>query len=84
MNMRHTAFRNNINRIHCVREQANMSKRLQGGCQCGAIRYETAAAPVLTIHCYCRQCQRVTGRGALVASRFACERGPGEGHVDPL
>jgi hypothetical protein len=46
-----------------------MSKRLQGGCQCGAVRYETAAAPVFAFHCYCRQCQRVTGAGH--SSQFA-------------
>jgi hypothetical protein len=33
-----------------VREQANMSKRLQGGCLCGAARYETAASHVFAVH----------------------------------
>jgi hypothetical protein len=34
-----------------------------GGCQCGAIRYESTAEPGFSIVCYCRQCQRVTGTG---------------------
>ena len=34
-----------------------------GGCLCGAVRYESAAAPKFTIHCYCRKCQRLTGAG---------------------
>lgn len=32
-----------------------------GGCACGAIRYETTAEPVLTLHCHCRDCQRSSG-----------------------
>lgn len=37
-----------------------MSK-LSGGCACGAIRYETAADPVLMLNCHCRDCQRASG-----------------------
>ena len=32
-----------------------------GGCACGAIRYESAAAPVLMFHCHCQDCQRASG-----------------------
>lgn len=32
-----------------------------GGCACGAIRYESAAAPVFVYRCRCRDCQRATG-----------------------
>ena len=32
-----------------------------GGCACGAIRYQTAAEPVLMLHCHCRDCQRSSG-----------------------
>lgn len=35
----------------------------EGGCACGAIRYSARAEPRASIHCYCRQCQRVTGAG---------------------
>jgi hypothetical protein len=34
---------------------------LSGGCACGAIRYESAAEPVLMLHCHCRDCQRASG-----------------------
>ncbi len=34
---------------------------LRGGCACGAVRYESSAAPVLTAHCHCRDCQRSSG-----------------------
>ena len=32
-----------------------------GGCACGAIRYESSAAPILMLHCHCRDCQRSSG-----------------------
>ena len=41
---------------------------LTGGCACGAVRYESDAAPVAMVHCHCRDCQRSSG-GA--ASSFA-------------
>ena len=32
-----------------------------GGCTCGAIRYECASAPIATLNCHCRDCQRASG-----------------------
>jgi hypothetical protein len=32
-----------------------------GGCACGSIRYEGAAAPVAMINCHCTDCQRSSG-----------------------
>src|SRR5689334_4541051 len=32
-----------------------------GGCACGAIRYESTAAPLMMLHCHCRDCQRSSG-----------------------
>ena len=46
-----------------------MTHELTGSCQCGAVKYHTLAAPAFAVHCYCRQCQRVTGAGH--ASQFA-------------
>ncbi len=34
-----------------------------GGCLCGAIRFRVAGAPVASIACYCRDCQRASGGG---------------------
>ena len=31
---------------------------LEGGCQCGAIRYEVLGAPVRLVICHCTDCQR--------------------------
>jgi len=38
-----------------------MKTPFSGGCACGAIRYESTAAPVLMLHCHCRDCQRSSG-----------------------
>ncbi len=38
-----------------------MSKKMSGGCQCGAVRYETEAEPMFSVICHCRQCQRASG-----------------------
>ena len=41
----------------------------EGGCSCGEIRYKYAAEPIMSYHCYCRDCQRGSGTG--YASRIA-------------
>jgi len=38
-----------------------MSVPFQGGCACGAIRYEASADPVMVAHCHCTDCQKMTG-----------------------
>ena len=38
-----------------------------GGCACGAIRYECSAEPVRMVQCHCRDCQRFTGTGFVAA-----------------
>lgn len=35
----------------------------QGGCLCGAVRYESAAEPVMSGHCQCIDCRRSSGSG---------------------
>ena len=34
---------------------------MQGGCYCGALRYEVAAKPVLKAQCHCRACTHFAG-----------------------
>ncbi|MBS3649556.1 GFA family protein [Pseudaminobacter sp. 19-2017] len=53
-----------------------MTRAYTGGCACGAIRYESAAEPIMTNDCQCRQCQKDSGTGHasyLVFPRAAVE-----------
>ena len=36
----------------------NESEVLQGGCQCGAIRYELSGGPLQLYVCHCRECRK--------------------------
>ncbi len=36
---------------------------MQGGCYCGAVRYEVEGQPVMKAQCHCRECQYISGGG---------------------
>jgi len=36
---------------------------LQGGCLCGAVRYEATGKPVRFYHCHCSRCRKSSGTG---------------------
>ncbi len=38
-------------------------KAISGRCQCGALSYECEVPPPFSLHCCCRQCQRISGTG---------------------
>lgn len=38
-----------------------MPQRIEGGCKCGAVRYECVADPLAVTLCYCRDCQQFAG-----------------------
>ncbi len=40
-----------------------MREAYQGGCACGAVRYEISGEPVFQNHCQCRDCQHKSGTG---------------------
>ncbi len=42
-----------------------------GGCQCGAVRYEVAGAPIVVAHCHCENCQRGSGAGHSTGAMFS-------------
>lgn len=54
--------------------------KFEGGCYCGALRYQAEGEPVLKAQCHCRECQYVTGGApnyfmAMPASGFSYSRG---------
>lgn len=48
-----------------------MTRKLTGGCLCGAVRYICDAPPKLTVKCYCADCRRLGGTGHSTHTVFA-------------
>ncbi len=46
---------------------------MQGGCLCGAVRFEITAAFVSAGYCHCTHCQRRTGTGSSANGRVPRE-----------
>jgi hypothetical protein len=44
---------------------------IQGGCFCGAVRYEASAAPVASMVCHCQSCRRLSGAPVVAWVTFA-------------
>ena len=40
---------------------------ITGGCQCGAIRYETSEISTMGGHCHCNDCKKASGAGHVSA-----------------
>ena len=41
---------------------------IEGGCACGALRYELSAPPVMIYNCHCRNCQKITGSAFTISA----------------
>jgi len=54
---------------------------MNGGCLCGAVRYESHAAPVYQLHCHCRDCQKASGSGSAPILFFPVQGLSVEGEV---
>lgn len=57
-----------------------VSLPLVGGCQCGALRYEVADAPLMIYNCHCTNCQTIGGApfstpAAVLEAGFSFTRG---------
>lgn len=50
---------------------AELTKPITGGCLCGALRYEAAGEPLYMGHCYCADCQKVSGSGFIPFMGFS-------------
>jgi hypothetical protein len=46
-------------------------KSYNGGCLCGALRYEATGEPLYAGHCYCEDCRRASGSGFIPFVGFA-------------
>ena len=44
--------------------------KITGGCQCGAVRYEINAEPMVALHCECLDCKKSSGAGHITAGAF--------------
>jgi len=47
-----------------------MANELVGGCLCGKVRFRTNQAPMRTLACHCKFCQRMTGSSYFAESMF--------------
>ena len=43
---------------------------LQGGCQCGAVRYEITGAPIVAALCHCSMCRRANAAPAVAWAMY--------------
>ena len=43
----------------------------QGSCSCGQVTYVARGEPIVTAHCHCRDCQRITGTAHSTGAMFA-------------
>ena len=56
-----------------VEEPPSPQAPLQGGCLCGAVRYEITAPFLSAGYCHCTHCQRRTGTGSSANGRVPQE-----------
>ncbi len=51
-----------------------MSVTLEGGCSCGAVRYQLASGPLFVHCCHCLNCQRQTGSAFVINLLIEADR----------
>jgi len=49
----------------------NIDLPIEGGCQCGELRYQIVAAPLMIYACHCTNCQRIAGSAFGLAATVA-------------
>jgi hypothetical protein len=55
-------------------EAAMSEQRLEGGCQCGAVRYAISGAPLMTALCHCTMCRRANAAPTVAWAMFKTEQ----------
>jgi len=51
-----------------------MSDGLEGGCECGDVRYRLIGAPIVVNCCHCRDCQRISGSAFAINAMIETDR----------
>lgn len=46
------------------------NRKLEGGCQCGAVRYTVTGEPVMAAICHCSMCRRANAAPAVAWAMF--------------
>lgn len=46
-------------------------QKMEGGCQCGSVRYSVVGAPVLAAICHCSMCRRAHAAPAVAWAMYA-------------
>ncbi|WP_223115431.1 GFA family protein [Luteimonas suaedae] len=49
---------------------ASMPETLEGGCQCGAVRYRINGSPVMAALCHCSMCRRANAAPAVAWAMY--------------
>src|SRR4051794_35871889 len=47
---------------------------LEGGCECGKVRYRFAGPPIFVNCCHCRQCQKLSGSAFALNAMVEADR----------
>ena len=47
---------------------------LEGGCECGAVRYRVQGPPIFVNCCHCRQCQKLSGSAFALNAMIEADR----------
>lgn len=48
----------------------NVTNQREGGCLCGSVRFVAEGAPLRTLQCHCKFCQRMTGSTSYAESMY--------------
>ena len=59
--------------VGSIRQEKDAMPTIEGGCLCGAVRYQTQGEPNRITICHCRFCQRATGGAYMVEPIFRPE-----------
>ena len=47
---------------------------MEGGCECGAVRYRISGDPIFVNCCHCRDCQKISGSAFAVNAMIEADR----------